>query len=152
MIDLLDKIIAAGGDVAVVGGDLRLRVPTGLLTQAERSILAEHKAEIVKLLADRPGPAAETPVVGTMPERVVDPDLGQQAEPVEFTTPEGMTIRFAEPGDEAEIVVPPPPCQQCGSSFFWWDFLGRPHCQRCEPAALSARVREQAERLQRRRK
>ena len=27
MIDLLDRIIAAGGDVAVVGGDLRVRAP-----------------------------------------------------------------------------------------------------------------------------
>jgi len=71
MIDLLDKIVAAGGDVAVVGGDLRLRIPNGLLTQAEKQYLAEHKASIVKLLAD--GPAAETPVVAT-----AEPDLDRE--------------------------------------------------------------------------
>ena len=72
MIDLLDRIIAAGGDVAVVGGDLRVRAPKGLLTQAERLFLAENKAEIVQLLAGTTaGPAAETPVVvTTMPEPV----------------------------------------------------------------------------------
>ncbi len=92
MIDLLDRIIAAGGDVAVVGGDLRVKAPKGLLTQAERVYLAENKAEIVRLLAGTTaGPAVETPVVvATMPERVVDPGLDQQAGPVEFTTPEGI--------------------------------------------------------------
>jgi hypothetical protein len=65
MTSILDKIIAAGGDVWVVGGDLRLRVPSGLLTQAERSLLAENKAEIVRLLA---GTTAETPVVVTTAE------------------------------------------------------------------------------------
>ena len=62
-------------------------------------------------------------VVVAMPEPVVEPDLDQQAEPVEFTTPEGLTIRFAEPEDGDEIVVPPPPCQQCGGFMGWWDVL-----------------------------
>jgi hypothetical protein len=122
MIGLLDKIIAAGGDVWVVGGDLRLRIPTGLLTQAERSILANNKAEIVKLLAHGPGPAAETPVVGTT----------------------------AEPDLDREIVVPPPPCQQCGGFMFWWDIAGGVHCMACEPAVRSVRTREAAERIRRR--
>ena len=123
MIDLLDRIIAAGGDVAVVGGDLRVRVPSGLLTQAERSILAENKAEIVKLLASTTaGPAAETPVVGTTAETDLD----------------------------REIVVPPPPCLQCGGFMVWWDIAGGVHCMTCEPAVRSARVREQAERIRRR--
>ena len=152
MIDLLDRIIAAGGDVAVVGGDLRVRAPKGLLTQAERVYLAENKAEIVRLLADTTaGPAVETPVVvATMPERVVDPGLDQQAGPVEFTTPEGMTIRFADPVDEAEIVAPPPPCQQCGGFLAWWDIAGGVHCLDCEPPVRSQRLREQAERIRRR--
>jgi hypothetical protein len=51
MIEVLDKIRQAGGTVEVVGGDLRLRLPKGLLSAAERSILAEHKAELVRLLA-----------------------------------------------------------------------------------------------------
>ena len=122
------------------------------MTQAEKRHLAEHKAAIVKLLADTTAePTAETPVVATMPERVVDPDLDQQAESVEFTMPEGLTIRFAEPGDEAEIVAPPPPCQQCGGFLAWWDILGRPIASGASRRAL-ARVREQAERLRRRRK
>ena len=52
MIEILAKIRQAGGTVAVVSGDIRLRVPKGLLSDQERSLLAEHKAEIVKLLAD----------------------------------------------------------------------------------------------------
>jgi hypothetical protein len=140
MIEVLDRIRAAGGDVAVVGGDLRLRVPRGLLSDQERRLLAEHKAEIVRLLADEE-------VVVTMPKAVVEPDLDQQAEPVEFTTPEGMTIRFAEPEDEEEIVVPPPPCQQCGSLMLWQDFSGKWHCQYCEPAVVSERLLATAARL-----
>ena len=54
MIEVLDRIRAAGGEVAVVGGDLSIKVPKGLLSEAERSLLAEHKAEIVRLLADEP--------------------------------------------------------------------------------------------------
>jgi hypothetical protein len=69
MIDLLDRIRDAGGAVAVVGGDLRLRVPRGLLSEAERLLLAEHKPEIVRLLAVEP--VVETPVV--------EPDLDEEA-------------------------------------------------------------------------
>ena len=134
MIDLLDRIVTAGGDVWVVGGDLRLRVPKGLLTDQERLLLAEHKAVIVKLLAD---------------EAVVE------------TT---VVVGMIEPDDEEEIVVPPPQCQQCGGFMFWWDFLGRLHCMTCErttqvvgskdPLRMvtidSQRVREQAARLRKR--
>jgi hypothetical protein len=179
MIDLLDRIRQAGGDVAVVGGDLRLRVPKGLLSQAERLLLAEHKAAIVKILAAEPvvvtmpEPVMITTCMDSMIEPVVDAMITpvmqatatatSTAEPVEFTTPGGLAIRFAEPDDEEEIVVPPPPCQQCGGFMFWWDFAGRPHCMVCErtthvvgskdPLRLitidSARVREQAARIRR---
>jgi len=84
--------------------------PKGLLTQAERSILTENKAAIVRLLGSEP--VVETPVV--------EPDLDQQDEPVEFTTAEGLTIRFAEPDLDEEDRRPSGSLRQCGSSFLWW--------------------------------
>ena len=97
---------------------------------------------------DKPGMEE---IVGTQePEPVVEPDLDQQAEPVEFTTPEGLTIRFADPDDEEEVVVvPPPPCQQCGGFMAWWDILGGVHCLDCDPPLRSQRLREQAARIRR---
>ncbi len=176
MIDLLNKIVAAGGDVVVVGGDLRVKAPKGLLTETERRLLAENKAAIINLLADA-GSVVETPVIVAMQEPItitsmnelaVEPDLylqanDQQAEPVEFTTPEGLPIRFAETNDEEEIVVPPPPCEKCGGFMCWWDFLGGVHCTDCERTAQvvgnkdplrmvtvdSARVRQQAAQIRR---
>jgi len=128
MIDLLDRIRQAGGAVEVVGGDLRLRLPKGLLTAAERSILAAHKAEVVRLLAA--GPVVETPVEVTMPEPVEEPLLDQDTGSVWETA-----------------VDPPPPCQQCGSLELWQDLSGSWHCQHCEPPLRSERLREQAARL-----
>ena len=96
---------------------------------------------------DRPAPGrhhgwagGRTPVVvATMPERVVDPDLDQQAEPVEFTTPEGMTIRFAEPETRRRSsLLRLPASNAAGSSSFRRGFIA----MTCEPAVRSARVRE----------
>ena len=44
MIEILDTI-------RQTGGELRVKAPKGLLSSAERRLLAEHKAEVVKLLA-----------------------------------------------------------------------------------------------------
>ncbi len=44
MIEILDTI-------RQTGGDLRVKAPKGLLSSAERRLLAEHKAALVKLLA-----------------------------------------------------------------------------------------------------
>jgi hypothetical protein len=52
MIDVLDKIWLAGGTVEVHGGDLRIGVPKGLLSLAERRCLAENKKEILAHLTD----------------------------------------------------------------------------------------------------
>jgi hypothetical protein len=121
MIRILDRIRQAGGTVAVVGGDLRLRLPKGLLSAAERDHLAEYKAEVVRLLADE---AAVEPVVPGMIDQYLDLD---------------------------EEVVPPAPCGTCGGSLaFWWDFLDRPHCMACEPAERSAKIRQQAEKIRNR--
>jgi hypothetical protein len=153
MIEVLDRIRQAGGTVEVVGGDLRLRIPKGLLSAAERSILAAQKAEIVRLLADEPVVETTPIVVGT----------GTGANPIQngYETPSnshqgtggndritvaGNTI---EPDLDEEVVVPPPPCQQCGGFLFWWDLSGRPHCSNCEPADRSEKLRRRAERLRR---
>jgi hypothetical protein len=57
MIEILNKIRAGGGTIEVVGGDLRLRVPRGLLSDQDRRLLVERKPELITLLA------ADTPVV-----------------------------------------------------------------------------------------
>ena len=117
MIDLLEKITAAGGDVWLDDGEVRLRIPKALLTQAERQLLAENKVEIVRLLA---------------------------VEPVE-NVKHGLQI-------EPDLDVPPPSCDQCGGFMSWWDFADRHHCMDCDPAVLSARVRDQAEQIRNRSK
>jgi hypothetical protein len=131
-----------------------------LAPEAAEAVVETARREMEEIVRSTQEPE---PVVVTIPEPVVEPDLDQQAEPVEFTTPEGLTIRFADPEDEEEIVVPPPPCQQCGGFMFWWDFAGRHHCMVCErtPQVVgnkqtgkmvtidSARVRKQAARLRR---
>ena len=163
MISILDKIRQAGGTIAVVGNDLRLRVPKGLLTDDDRRLLAEHKAEIVRLLAEVPV-IVESPV-DAMIEPVVEADLDQHDEAVELTTAAGMKIRFADQDLDDEAVVAPSACS-CGNAFlFWFDLVGRHHCSMCErttsivvgkdfPRTIiidSARLRQQAARLRRQR-
>src|SRR5262245_15969498 len=54
-IEVLNQIKQAGGTVEVLDQDLRLRVPKGFdLDQEQRQVLAEHKAELVRLLAPAP--------------------------------------------------------------------------------------------------
>jgi len=135
MIDaVLNQIRQAGGTIEVVGDDLRLRVPKGLLSSVERLLLAEHKAEIVTLLAVEA--VVETPVEITT-----------------TTTVEAVVNSMIEADfdQEFEEIVPPPPCRQCGSLELWQDFSGSWHCQHCQAEGLqrSERLVEQAARLRR---
>jgi hypothetical protein len=49
---LLDEIRAAGADVGLDGGTLRVRVPRGVLTAAQRERLIDHHADIIRLLVE----------------------------------------------------------------------------------------------------
>jgi hypothetical protein len=53
---LLAEVRAAGVHLALDGGALRVRVPKGVLTAAQREQLTAHRAEIAALLAE---PAAD---------------------------------------------------------------------------------------------
>jgi hypothetical protein len=62
---LLTEIRAAGVDVGLDNGVLRVRAPKGVLTAVQRERLVEHHAEIISLLAepanDRDVPADDLP-------------------------------------------------------------------------------------------
>ena len=125
-LDVLSTIRQAGGRVVVLDGDLQVIAPPGTVSVEAAAVLREHKAALIGILPDAEreavrwvedlAPAAAEAVVEATsreweeivgstqePEPVVEPDLDQQAEPVEFTTPEGLTIRFADPEDEEEV-------------------------------------------------
>ena len=54
MIDaILSTIRQAGGTISVLDGDLRLRVPKGLLSAADKAVLVEHRDEDVDLVLRR---------------------------------------------------------------------------------------------------
>jgi hypothetical protein len=59
---LLDEIRAAGAEVGLDDGVLRIRVPKGVLTRTQRERLIDHHADMIRLLAepanDRYGPDA----------------------------------------------------------------------------------------------
>jgi hypothetical protein len=82
---LLAEIRAAGAEVALDSGVLRVRVPRGALTAGQRDWLAQHRTEIAALLAD-PVNDREAPVndlQAAFDERAaiaaVDSDLGREA-------------------------------------------------------------------------
>jgi hypothetical protein len=128
MIEVLTKIRQAGGTIEVVGGDLRLRLPKGLLTPAERSLLAEHKADLCRLLAD--DQVVETPVVVG----------GDQHED-----------QHLDGGLDQDQTEEPIPCSTCGGLLAWWDLTGGRHCMSCdgEMWERSERFRATAARLRR---
>ena len=50
-IEILNTIRQAGGTVQAVDGDLRISVPAGTITDENRAVLSEAKADLVRLLA-----------------------------------------------------------------------------------------------------
>ena len=135
MIDaILSTIRQAGGTISVLDDDLRLRVPKGLLSAADRAVLVKHREEVVRLLA-----------VETVVEAPVENTAGSMMAPV-------VEDHHDQPGDDVLVEVDPPaPCQQCGSLELWQDFSGSWHCQHCQAEGLqrSERLVENAARLRR---
>jgi hypothetical protein len=150
MIEVLDKIRQAGGTLAVVGKDLRLRVPKGLLTPADRSILVEHRDDLLRLLAPSGNGDPEREAIqwaeGLSPAAAAVVLERACRELAEIT---GEDLGQDEPLSTWEQAVDPISCQQCGGYMLWWDVGGRVHCQRCEPPVVSERVAAEAARLRR---
>lgn len=124
ILDLLNTIRLGGGSVVVEDGDLRLRVPAGLLTPEDKAVLVQHKADLVRLLA---------PV-----------DLEREAiQWVEALPPAAgeIVVERAVEGWE-EIVVsdqPAAPCKACGNPIAWLS-AGRMICGLCQPAPEDAKL------------
>lgn len=139
MIDaILSTIRQAGGTISVLDGDLRLRVPKGLLSAADKAVLVEHREEVVRLLLNN---TTIPPVVEAPVEKITDSTI----EPV-------VEKHLDQDGDEVLVEVDTPaPCQQCGSLELWQDYGDRWHCQHCEAEGLqrSERLVERAARLRR---
>jgi hypothetical protein len=131
MIDvILSAIRQAGGTISILDGDLRLRVPKGLLSPAEQLLLAKNKAAIITLFS------AET-VIETPVEKIT----GNMTEPV-------VSEHRDQHGDMVLVEVDPPAaCQQCGSLMLWWDILDGTYCLICEPMERSRQLLDDAARL-----
>jgi hypothetical protein len=121
MIEILSRIRQAGGTIEVVGGDLRVKAPKGLLSSAERLLLAEHKAEIIKLLAA---------------EMVVEDEPQDQ--------------HAAQQDDEQVEAVDVAPCSKCRSLELWQTAVGTWRCLRCDPPTIAIRALEKVQQIRRR--
>ncbi len=64
---LLEDLLARGVNLSAQAGKLVCDAPAGVLTDADRAALREHKAALLALLA--PSPPASTPPVSTGPVR-----------------------------------------------------------------------------------
>ena len=125
MIDsILNTIRESGGSIEVLDGDLRLRVPTGLLSDQDKAVLVEHKSEVIRLLT--PQKTVQEPHVSIKYPTLFEQSIGWD-----------------------QAIDPPAPCQQCGSLELWQDFTGKWHCQHCQAEGLerSQRLVDQAARL-----
>ena len=49
-LDVLSMIRQAGGSIVAEDGDLRIKAPRGLLKPEHKAVLAEYKADLVRLL------------------------------------------------------------------------------------------------------
>jgi hypothetical protein len=121
MISILDRIRQAGGTIEVVGGDLRVKAPKGLLSAAERRHLTEHKPEIVKLLA------AEMVVEDQPQAQHADQQDDEQVEAVDLA-----------------------PCSKCGTLELWQTAVGVWRCLRCDPPTIAIRALERVQQIRRR--
>ena len=126
MNELLDKIQASGGTIEVIDGDLRIRVPKGLLSDQDKVVLVERRDQVIRLLEARN--TVQELYVSTKYPTLCEQNMGW---------------------DQA---VEPIPCSKCGEIMAWWDILGGRHCSMCEASGLQRSVEliETASRLRRR--
>lgn len=125
LVDTLAKIDQAGGTIVVRDQEVRVRVRPGTLSEADRAILAQHKADLLAVLG------------------AVDGRDQDQADPA---------VEVVEDLDQwlRENTLEPVACDQCGGLERWQDLGGGWHCASCDPPLAAQRVRERAERIRRR--
>ncbi len=159
LIELLSEIRTGGGEIKVVGHDLRLRVPAGLLSPDDKQVLRAHRQDLLRLL----GPAEQVVVdeereaiqwvEALSPEEaevVVETALREWRDLVGWAeTPVVDPVKEAEVVEWDDCVDPPPPCERCGSLELWQTAAGSWHCQRCDPPIRSEMLRLRAARLRR---
>jgi hypothetical protein len=91
---LLAEIRAAGVDVGLDNGVLRVRVPKGVLTATQRQHLVEHHAEIIRLLAE---PANDRDMSRTVPVCPAVPPV------LVDSLPASLKVAFQERAAIAEV-------------------------------------------------
>ena len=131
VIETLAKIDSSGGVVSVQDGEVRFKVPPGLLSDQDRAVLAKHRDDILAMLTpvdvDTTTPhSGKTAIVSTDWEPEVVEDLEQWLR---------------------ENTVEPDKCDQCGGLECWEDLAGGRHCLLCDPPVRANKIRERAEKL-----
>jgi hypothetical protein len=140
VLEVLSVIRQAGGSVVVEAGDLRISAPAGVLTQDHKAVLAEHKAVLVRLLAQDHADD-ERLAIQQEAEPVPEPAAGEW----DFPTPKPAWWS-PDIGDEENAKVDefmgygdsgPPGYQYCykcrGKGWQWFETSYRPRvtCARC---------------------
>lgn len=124
-----------GDQVEVVGN-------ASTLTDAIKTSLGEHKAEILTLLsasASPPEPAPDRPSWWS-------PDLSDRDSAIldEFL---GLDMGAPTDWEGDDCLVDVAPCPACGSLFAWWDAWGNQHCLKCKPPLRAIKAAKKAEKL-----
>lgn len=107
VLQILSLIRHAGGSVVVKGGGLRVTVPPGLLKTAHAAVLAQHKAELLRLLA----PAVEVDLERDAIQWVESLDQATAAVVVETAVRE-----WGELVQQSRLAIPP--CTRCRNPYY----------------------------------
>ena len=135
LIEILTKIDDGGGTVLVRDGEIRFKIPSGLLDDQGREILAKHRGDLLAMLRSGDGD------INTL-------NTGENV----FMSPSPVSPVVDQDLDEwlAENTIEPEECDQCGGLERWEDLAGGWHCALCDPPVRAQRIRERAEKLRRR--
>ncbi len=136
---LLDEARAAGVDVSVKDGQLRVRGPRAADTLARR--LLDHRAELVSLLGRGEPRAARTPIAAADAPAITAGLAGGPVSVVGEHTVGGIRRILYTPTAERPA-APAQPCYACGGRRFWRGTSVRWICAVCHPPAVPRVARE----------
>ena len=102
-----------------VGGLLQVDAPRHILTPDVIQRLVDHKAELLRLLADADGDDDRLDIA---------PDQW-----IERISVDGRRGWVRSDVADIEVMDIPAPCSTCGDIMFWWDVAGGRHCEHCRP-------------------
>lgn len=138
---VIDKIRQAGGSIWSEDQELQIKAPAGLLSDQDRSVLIDHKNDLVPLLSR-----------STIP---VDDPVEREAIVWADTAPtkeiEQALAKF-EDLDQwlRENTIEPVPCESCGGLERWEDLAGGWHCLLCDPPIRARKFRERVAKIRQR--